>query len=157
VVSGVLIIEKETAQTGNMAKQQYPVYFISEVLAESKKYYSEVEKICYVVVMSAQKVWHYFEAHIIRVLMNHPLHDIFGNRDSFGRISKWVAELSEYIVDFEKHSAIKSQILADFIVEWMEPQSQSDFTHESPWLVYCDGSRVKPEPEPKQSWYHPPE
>jgi hypothetical protein len=56
VVSGVLIIEKETAHTGNMAKQQYPVYFISEVLAESKKYYSEVEKICYVVVMSAQKV-----------------------------------------------------------------------------------------------------
>jgi ribonuclease HI len=49
------------------------------------------------------------------------LHDIFRNWDSFGRIGKWATELSEYIIDFEKRSAIKSQILADFIAKWMEP------------------------------------
>jgi hypothetical protein len=32
-------------------------------------------------------------------------------------------KLSEYIVDFEKCNAIKSQVLADFVVEWMEPGS----------------------------------
>jgi hypothetical protein len=41
---------------GKVTKQQYPVYFISEGLAGSKKYYLEVEKICYVVVMSARKL-----------------------------------------------------------------------------------------------------
>jgi hypothetical protein len=33
-------------------------------------------------------------------------------------------ELSEHIVDFEKRSAIKSQILADFMAEWTEPDSE---------------------------------
>jgi hypothetical protein len=78
------------------------VYFLSEVLTGSKKYYSEMEKICYAVIMSARKLQHYFEAHTIKVLTNQPLNDIFDNRDSSERISKWAMELSEYIVDFEK-------------------------------------------------------
>jgi ribonuclease HI len=90
--------------------------------------------------MSARKLRHYFEAHTIRVLTNQSLHNIFGNRYSSGRINKWATKLSEYIVDFEKCSAIKSQILVDFIAECTEPQSQTDTTQESPWLVYCDGA-----------------
>jgi hypothetical protein len=82
-----------------------------------------MEKICYAVVMSARKHRHYFEAHTIKVLTNQPLNDIFGNRDSSRRIGKWAMELSEHVVDFEKHSAIKSQILADFVAEWIEPGS----------------------------------
>jgi hypothetical protein len=84
---------------------------VSEVLTGSKTFYSEMEKICHVVVMSAHKLHHYFEAHTIKVLTNQPLNDIFGNRDSSRRISKWVMELSEHIIDFEKCSTIKSQIL----------------------------------------------
>jgi ribonuclease HI len=45
--------------------------------------------------------------------------DIFRNKDSSGRISKWAMELSDHVVDFEKRSAIKSQILVDFVAEWM--------------------------------------
>jgi hypothetical protein len=51
------------------------------------------------------------------------LNDIFKNKDSFKRISKWAMESSEHVVDFEKCSTIKSQILADFVVEWTEPGS----------------------------------
>jgi hypothetical protein len=90
--------------------------------------------------MSARKLRHYFEADTISVLTNHPLHDIFGNRDSSGRINKWSTWLSKYLVDFEKRRAIKSQILTNFIAEWTEPQSQMDIAHESPLLVYCDGA-----------------
>jgi hypothetical protein len=74
------VVEKEVAHKGDMMKQQYPVYFVSEVLARSKKYYSKVNKICYAVVISARKLQHYFEAHTIGVLTDHPLHDIFKNR-----------------------------------------------------------------------------
>jgi hypothetical protein len=88
-------------------KQQFPVYFTSEILIGSKKYYSEVEKICYAVIMSARKLQHYFEAHTIKVLTNQPLNDIFDNRDNFGRNTNWAMELSEYVVDFEKRSTIK--------------------------------------------------
>jgi hypothetical protein len=67
-----------------------------------------MEKIYYTVIMSVRKLQHYFEAHTIKVLTNRPLNDIFGNRDSPSRINKWAMELSEYVVDFEKRSTIKS-------------------------------------------------
>jgi hypothetical protein len=61
--------------------------------------------------------------------------------DSSGRISKWVMELSEYVVDFDKRSVIKSHIQADFIAEWMKVSSSAGgIALESPWLIYCDGS-----------------
>jgi hypothetical protein len=45
-------------------------------------------------------------------------------------------ELSEYVVDFEKRSAVKSQIMADFVAEWMEPNSRNEgIIPESPWLI----------------------
>jgi hypothetical protein len=69
VVSEALVIEKETMQNGKTTKQQFQVYFISKVLTGSKKFYSEM-KICYVVIMSARKLWHYFDAHTIKVLTN---------------------------------------------------------------------------------------
>jgi hypothetical protein len=76
-----------------------------------------MEKICYTVIMSVWKLQHYFEAHTIKVLTNQLLNDIFGNRDSSRRISKWAMELSEHIFYFEKRSARKSQNLSDFVVE----------------------------------------
>jgi hypothetical protein len=103
-------------------KWQFPMYFVSKVLMESKRYYSETEKICYAVVMSARKLHHYFETHTIRVLKNQPMNDIFDNQDSLDRISNWVTELSEHVMYFEKRTAIKSQIIADFIAEWTEPR-----------------------------------
>jgi hypothetical protein len=62
-VSGTLEIENEIMQNGKTAKQQLLVYFISEVLTGSKRFYSEMEKICYAEIMSACKLRHYFEAH----------------------------------------------------------------------------------------------
>jgi hypothetical protein len=70
VVSGALIVEKEIVGDDKTTKQWFPVYFVSNVLTSSKRYYSKVEKNCYTVVMSARKLRHYFEAHMIKVLTN---------------------------------------------------------------------------------------
>jgi hypothetical protein len=35
-------------------------------------------------------------------------------------------ELSELVIDFEKRSAIRSQVIADFIADWMEPSSYTE-------------------------------
>jgi hypothetical protein len=100
-----------------------------------------MEKICYAVVMSARKLWHYFEAHRVRILTNQPLNDIFRNRDFSGRIGKWAMELSEHVVDFEKRSATKSQVLADFIADWTEPLGYTEGTLvEMLWQVYYVGA-----------------
>jgi hypothetical protein len=75
--------------------------------------------------MSTRKLRHYFEAHTIKVLTNQPLNEIFSNRDSSKRICTWAMELLEHVIDFKKRNAIKSQILADFIAEWMKPGSET--------------------------------
>jgi hypothetical protein len=50
-------------------------------------------------------------------------------------------ELSEHVVDFKKRSAIKSQAIANFIVEWIEPSSYTEGpVSKSSWLIYYDGS-----------------
>jgi hypothetical protein len=122
------------------------IYFVFEALAGSKKYYSEMEKIYYAVVMRARKHRHHFKAHRVRVLTNQTQNDILGNRDSSGRIGKWAIELSEHVIDFKKRSAIKSQVLEDFIADWTETSSYTEgLVTDTPWQVYCDGAREAPE------------
>jgi hypothetical protein len=93
-VSGAPVIEKEIMQNGKTTKQQFTMYFISEVLTGSKRFYSEIEKNCYAVIMSVCKFRHYLKAHTIKIPTSQPLNDIFRNRDSPERISKWAMELS---------------------------------------------------------------
>jgi ribonuclease HI len=136
VVSVVLVQEKE--EEGKL--KQISVYFALEALSGSKLFYSELEKIAYAVVMAARKLRHYFEGHKIRVVMNHPLNDLFTNKEASTRIIKWAVELSEYTVDFERRSAIKSQVLADFVVDWTLPDHNFDKVIDTPWVVHCDGA-----------------
>jgi ribonuclease HI len=65
---------------------------------------------------------------------------LFANREASTRIIKWGAELSEYIVDFERRSVIKSQVLADFVVDWTSPAQISEEEIPMPWIVQCDGA-----------------
>jgi hypothetical protein len=90
--------------------------------------------------MAARKLRHYFEGHRIRVITNQPLNDLFTNKEASTRIIKWGAELSEYTVDFERRSAIKSQVLAYFVVDWTSPTHNLDEETLTSWVVQCDGA-----------------
>jgi hypothetical protein len=54
-VSRALVVEKEIKKNDKTAKQQFPLYFMLEVLTGSKKFYSEMEQIHYAVIMSLRK------------------------------------------------------------------------------------------------------
>jgi hypothetical protein len=61
-VSGAIVQEKETMKIDKKTAQHVPIYFVSEALEGSKKYYLDMEKMWYAVVISTQKLHHYFEA-----------------------------------------------------------------------------------------------
>jgi hypothetical protein len=42
-------------------------------------------------------------------------------------------------VDFERRSAIKSQVLADFVMDWTLPTQNLDEKIPVSWIVQCDG------------------
>jgi ribonuclease HI len=137
----MLVQEKE--EEGKL--KQILVYFASEALSGSKLFYSELEKIENAVVMATRKLRHYFEGHRIRVITNQVLNDLllndlFANKEASTLIIKWVAELSEYTIDFERRSTIKSQVLADFVVDWTSPTHNPAEEMLTPWVVQCDGA-----------------
>ena len=112
-VSAALVQEQDREGT----TQQCLVYYVSEVLTTSKCNMMELEKISYAVVMASRKLRHYFEAFKVWVTTNRGLSELFRNPEASVRIAKWAAELSEYHIIFEPRTAIKSQVLADFIID----------------------------------------
>jgi hypothetical protein len=120
--------------------RQCLVYYVSEVLTTSKCNMIELEKISYAVVMASRKLRHYFEASKVRVTLDRGLGELFRNPEASVRIAKWATELSGYHITFEPRTAIKSQVLADFIVDWTGPTWQQEESPEKVWTIHCDGA-----------------
>jgi hypothetical protein len=120
--------------------RQCPVYYVFEVLMTSKCNMTELEKISYAVVMASRKLRHYFEAFKVRVTSDRGLGELFHNPETSVRIAKWAAELSSYHITFEPRTAIKSQVLVDFIVDWTGPITQQDEPAEKVWTIHGDGA-----------------
>ena len=60
-----------------------------------------------------------------------------------GRITKWALELMGQGISCAPQMAIKSQVLADFIAEWIEVQMPSAVIDQEYWMMYFDGSLMK--------------
>ncbi|KAL5753025.1 hypothetical protein ACOSP7_023200 [Xanthoceras sorbifolium] len=97
-------------------------------------------------IVAAQKLRPYFQAHSIEVLTNCHLKHILQKPKVSGRLTKCAIELSEFDVSFKSQTAIKGQAIVDFIVEFTEPIIDIIFpagTEESngyPWKLHVDGS-----------------
>ncbi|KAK1668000.1 hypothetical protein QYE76_056159 [Lolium multiflorum] len=122
---------------------QRPVYYLSEVLSLSKQNYPHFQKMTYGVYMAATKLKHYFEEHPMKVVSEAPISDIMGNKDASGRIAKWAIQLSPYVSVYERRDAIKSQALADFLVDWAEMQYKPPEHKIEYWKMHFDGSKLK--------------
>jgi hypothetical protein len=102
---------------------QRPVYYVSEVLHEAKARYLKMHKLLYVMLIVSRKLRHYFQAHRVVVVTSFPLRATLHNSNATGNIAKWAAELAEFQLDFQPRHTVKSQVLADFIVEWTPSSS----------------------------------
>jgi hypothetical protein len=120
VVSSAIVVERQ--EYGHAYPVQRPVYFVSEVLSESKAQYQPIQKLLYAVLITSRKLRYYFQEYSVSVITDYPLDDILRNQDATRRISKWAVELGALNIDFKPRTAIKSQALVDFMAEWRENQ-----------------------------------
>jgi hypothetical protein len=67
VVSTIILVER--TEEGHTLPVQRTVYYISEVLSETKARYPQIQKLLYVVVLARRKLRHYFEAHPVTVVV----------------------------------------------------------------------------------------
>ena len=85
-----------------------------------------MEKLAFALITSSRKLRHYFQAHVMNVLTDHPLKKAMNKLEVAGRLIQWAIELSEFNVRYQPRSAIKAQVLVDFIVEITPSQGELD-------------------------------
>jgi ribonuclease HI len=141
VISAVIVVVR--TEEGHALPVQRLVYYISEVLSETKAHYPQVQKLLYTVVLARRMLRHYFEAHPVTVVSSFPLGEIIQNPDAVGRIAKWSVELMGETLAYAPHKAIKSQILVDFVAEWTDTQLPLPQIQAECWTLYFDGSVMK--------------
>jgi hypothetical protein len=131
------------------------VYYISEILHEAERRYIKVHKLLYPVLITFRKLCHYFQAHKISVVSSYPLRVMLHNPNATGNITNWAVELAEFELDFVLCHSVKSQVLANFIVDWTplanHPGGPNDSESEPRasvftgphWTLFFDGSSCK--------------
>ena len=83
-----------------------------------------MEKLAFTLVTTTRKLRPYFQAHVINILIDHPLKKAINKLEADGRLIQWVVELSEFDVQYRPREAIKAQVLANFIAEFTPTSSQ---------------------------------
>jgi hypothetical protein len=106
VVSVAIVIERQ--EEGHTQLVQRPLYFMSEVLSETKTRYPQSQKLLYDIILPRCKLHHYFEAHPVTVVSSFPLGEIIHTREASGRIAKSTVELMGETLTFVPQKAIKS-------------------------------------------------
>ena len=100
-----------------------------------------MEKLAFTLVTASRKLRHYFQAHVINVLIDHPLKKAMNKLEAARWLIQWAIELSEFEVKYQPRNAIKAQVLADFIAEFTPNQGEQDGVDEAQqWVVNVDGS-----------------
>jgi ribonuclease HI len=79
----------------------------------------------------------------VTVVSSFPLGEIIQCREASGRIAKWAVELMGKTLSFAPRKAIKSQVLADFLAEWVDTQLPTAPIQAELWTMYFDGSLMK--------------
>ncbi|KAJ9543906.1 hypothetical protein OSB04_023613 [Centaurea solstitialis] len=136
--SAVLVREED--------QQQRPIYYVSNSFLDAETRYTSMEKLLLGLMTAAKKLRHYFKSHHIIVVTNYPLKTVLRKPELTGRLAKWSIYLSGFDIEFKPKTAIKSQVLADFVAEFspgLEPTTCDEIvmiSHNKPWILYFDGS-----------------
>ncbi|VFQ76140.1 unnamed protein product [Cuscuta campestris] len=92
-------------------------------------------------VTTLQSIGHIREAHPVHVLSQIPIGTLLWSLNAPSRVSKWGVFLGSFLIEFKPRPAIKGQALADFVVECIAREVESN--REEPegnwWIIYIDG------------------
>ena len=65
---------------------QKPVYYTSKALRGAEARYPQIENLSFALITASRKLRHYFQAHIINVMTDHPLKKAMNKLEAAGRL-----------------------------------------------------------------------
>ena len=78
-------------------RMQKPVYYTSRALRGAEGRYPLIEKLAFALITASKKLRHYFQAHVINVMTDHPLKKVMNKLEVAGRLIQWAIELVNLI------------------------------------------------------------
>ncbi|XP_071708616.1 uncharacterized protein [Rutidosis leptorrhynchoides] len=123
-----------------------PIYFVSKALSGSELNYRPIEKLVYALVVTARRLRRYFQAHPITVLTDQPIRQLLYKPEISGRLTKWAIVLGKHEISYCTRSAIKGQVMADYLAETATDMPAIDDPEQLPapplelWELYTDGA-----------------
>ena len=88
-----------------------------------------MEKLTFALVTAARKLKPYFQTHTMVVLTDKPLWKAMSNPEAVGWMALWEIELSEFNVQYRSRTAMKGQVVADFIAKFSNMEGQGIEKH----------------------------
>ncbi|GJW68588.1 reverse transcriptase domain-containing protein [Tanacetum coccineum] len=125
-VSAVLLVERHGRQA--------TIHYVSRTLQGAEINYPPMEKLVLALVHAARRLRRYFQGHTIKVITDKPISQILNNREATGRLAMWGIELEAYGIKYAPRSAIKGQVLADFLADTIAEDSSTQLA-----AVQCEG------------------
>jgi ribonuclease HI len=122
---------------------QKPVYFTSNALHGAEERHPRIEKLAFALIISARRLRPYFQAHAIRVLTEYPMKKVLQKPNLSGRLVNWAMELGQFDIEFHPRTAIKRQVLADFLVKFCNIPEAEELPKELTWVLFVDGSSAQ--------------
>ena len=89
---------------------QKPVYYTSRALRGAEGRYPLMEKLTFALITASRKLRHYFQAHVIIVMTDHPLKKVMNKLEAARRLIQWAIELSEFEIRYQPRNAIKAKL-----------------------------------------------
>jgi ribonuclease HI len=117
--------------------EERPIYFVSRTLRGAELRYQKLEKLSLAVIVTARRLRQYFQSHKVIIKTDHPIKQVLKKPDLAGRMVAWSIELSEFDITFSPRGSIKSQVLADFVLEMTSPPEEEG---KLPWTLSVDGA-----------------
>ncbi|XP_049356393.1 uncharacterized protein LOC125821006 [Solanum verrucosum] len=139
------------AQENGKGKEN-SLYYLSRMMTPNELKYSPIEKLCLALVFSIQKMKHYFQAHVVRLISKaNPIKFVMSKPVLNDRLARWYLQFQQFEIVYVPQKAVKGQALADFLADHPIPDDwelNDELPDEDamvvevqpPWKMYFDGA-----------------
>ncbi|XP_060180738.1 uncharacterized protein LOC132610466 [Lycium barbarum] len=136
----------------NDERKENALYYLSRMMTPNEINYSPIEKLCLALVFSIQKMKHYFQAHVVRLVSKaNPIKFVMSKPVLSDRLARWYLQFQQFEIVYISQKAVKGQVLADFLAnhpipdDWELSDELPDedamlVELQPPWKMYFDGA-----------------
>nr|XP_009792388.1 PREDICTED: uncharacterized protein LOC104239453 [Nicotiana sylvestris] len=102
----------------NGENKENSIYYLSRMMTPNELKYSLIEKLCLALVFAIQKLKHYFQAHVVRLVSRaNPIKFVMSKPVLNDRLARWYLQFQQFEIVYFPQKVVKGQALADFLAD----------------------------------------